>query len=98
MLCLAGHVLRPVFVTPDTIEPDDDRLAAMKGGREGLRRLTGQDFGYDLARWHEFLAGNDEAWGYKHPYAWKTVNKAIEKAMDDPDRLRLVKVLEEKLR
>jgi hypothetical protein len=63
---------------------------------EHLRSLTKQDFEYDLAKWHELLVGNDEEWGYKHPYAWRTVKRAIEKAMEDPDRLRLVRLLEER--
>ena len=95
MLMLAGHVLRRHFVEPVTVEPDDERLESMKQGRDRLCSLTGQDFGYDLARWHELLIGNDEEWGYRHPYAWKTVRRAIEKAMDDPDRIRLVKLLED---
>lgn len=95
MLMLAGHVLRRHYVAPGTVEPEIERLESMKQGRLLLRSLTGQDFGYDLARWHELLAGNDEEWGYKHPYAWRAVKRAIEKAMDDPDRLRLMRLVEE---
>ena len=36
-------------------------------GRKGLRECTGQDFGYDLAAWHEYLLTHDD--GYAHPYA-----------------------------
>jgi hypothetical protein len=94
MLMLAGHVLRPLLVEPGTIETDDDRLEAMNQGREYLCKLTKQDFGYDLARWHEFLVANDQELGYTHPYAWKTVKREIEKAIGDPDRLRLVRLVE----
>jgi len=93
MLMLAGHALRRYHMPRGTVETDEDRLEAMRQGRQNLRRLTGQDFGYDLARWHAHLLGNDE-WGYRHPYAWRTVRPAIERALTDADRLRLVKVLE----
>jgi hypothetical protein len=52
----------------------------MRQGRQGLRTLTGQDFGYDLGRWHAHLLRSDE-WGYWHPYAWRTVQPAIERAL-----------------
>lgn len=90
---LAGHVLRRYPVPSGTVEPDEDRLKAMRQGRENLRRLTRQDFGYDLARWHAHLLGNNE-WGYRHPYGWRIVRPAIEQALTDPDRVRLVKLLE----
>ena len=38
----------------------------IRSGRLSLRRLTGQDFGYDLARWHEHLKESREGgytWG-----------------------------------
>jgi hypothetical protein len=94
MLMLAGHVLRRFRPPTDAVEPDADRLAAMRAGREQLRRMTGQDFVYDLGRWHELLLANPD-WGYEHPYAWRAVRPAIEAALNDPDRLRLVAVLEQ---
>jgi hypothetical protein len=94
MLMLAGHVLRPFMPPTDAVELDADRLEAMRAGREQLRRMTGQDFGYDLARWHELLLGSPD-WGYSHPYAWRTVRPAIEAALVDSDRQRLVAVLEQ---
>ena len=93
MLMLAGHVLRCYPVPQGTVEPDEDRLEAMRQGRESLRRLTGQDFGYDLARWHGYLLENDQ-WDYQHPYEWQVVQPAIERVLTDPDRLRLAKLLE----
>jgi hypothetical protein len=95
MLMVAGHVLRPYrFVPPGTAEQDQDRLAAMKTGRERLRRRTGHDCGYDLARWHELLLGSEgDEWGYRHPYAWSAVRLAIEQAIADPDRIRLIELL-----
>jgi hypothetical protein len=93
MLRLAGHVLQRYVVPPGTVEPDEERLRSMKAGKKSLCSLTGEDFGYDLARWHEWLLANDDV-GYKHPYAWRTVRPAIERAIADPDRIRLAGLLE----
>jgi hypothetical protein len=94
MLMLAGHVISRHYVPPGTVEPDEDRLQQMRVGRQRLCRLTGQDFGYDLGRWHAFLTDAEDEHGYQHPYAWSAVRPAIEKALKDSDRLRLVKFLE----
>jgi hypothetical protein len=93
MVMLAGHVLHRHPVQPGTVEPDEARLRAMALGRARLRRLTGQDFGYDLRRWHEHLLA-DEDTGYSHPFAWDTVRPAIERALADSDRERLMALLE----
>lgn len=93
MLMLAGFLLRRSAV--ETPETDEDRLAAMRLGREMLRRLMGQDHGYDLRKWHEALLADAEvARGYKHPYAWRVVRRAIESAFADPNRERLVGLLD----
>lgn len=94
MLMLAGHVMRPHPVPPGTVEPDEARLRAMAMGRAQLRRLTEQDFGYDLPRWHEYLLAAENV-QYCHPYAWHAVRPAIERALTDPDRERLVTLLEQ---
>jgi hypothetical protein len=96
MLSLAGHVLRRHPVKPGTVESDEDRLAAMRTARTQLHRGTGHDCGYDLGLWHEFLlSSGDDEWGYRHPYAWRRVQSAIEQALADSDRLRLARILEE---
>jgi hypothetical protein len=94
MLMLAGHVIHRHPVSPSTVEPDEARLRAMAMGRARLRLLTGQDFGYDLRRWHEYLLA-DEDTGYRHPYAWGVVRPAVEEALADPNRERLVARLEQ---
>ncbi len=93
MLMLAGHVLHRLHES-GMVEPDQERLDAMRQGRKALCQLTGQDFGFDLARWHEYLL-SDNRHGYKHPYAGRVVKRAIEEALHDQDRLRLVNQLEE---
>ena len=95
ILMLAGHVISGLQPEFGAVEPDERRLDAMRAGYAGLCRLTGRDHGYDLAKWHQALmAGNDE-FGYRHPYAWRTVRKAIETDINDSDRMRLVRLLGE---
>jgi hypothetical protein len=92
VLMLAGHVLHRRPVEPGKVESDEGRLRTMALGRARLRKWTGQDFGYDLRRWHEHLLA-DETTGYSHPHAWDTVRPAIERSLSDPDRERLVALL-----
>jgi hypothetical protein len=75
--------------------PDEQRISKMKSSRELLCRLTGHDFGYDLAAWHHFLI-NSEAHSeqYTFPYAWKAVQRKILELIADPNRLRLVQLLD----
>jgi hypothetical protein len=56
--------------------------------------MTGRDFRYDLAAWHEFLSGASDEYGYRHPYAWDTVRSAIVQFIHDADRKRLVRLIE----
>lgn len=88
MLGLAGHVL-------GNQEPsEEERRIAIARGRSSLARATGQDFGYDLNRWHEYLLKSHSA-QYRHPYAWSAVRPAVERAFEDSERLRLVSILEQ---
>ncbi len=94
MLSLAGHVIPPPYDEPDIVAPDTERLRSMTEGREDLRRMTGKDFGFDLASWHDYLIEDEGDWGYTHPYGWRQTRQAVEAAMHSPDRLRLVNLLE----
>lgn len=94
MLKLAGHVLH-VVIRPAGADADEARLQSMREGLKRLRTRTGKDFGYDLGRWHHLLLNLEgDEFGYCHPYAWEGVRPAIEEAIPDPDRLRLVQILE----
>jgi peptidoglycan/xylan/chitin deacetylase (PgdA/CDA1 family) len=93
MLMLAGRLGRHPR-EPGMELADKERMEAMAVGRKWLPRLTGVDFGYDLQRWHEHLLGADEH-GYRHPYGWRVVRQAIEKALEDLERLQLVRQLEQ---
>jgi hypothetical protein len=49
--------------------PEADTVERMRRGREALVSITGQDFGFDLVRWHEHLRETDAGgyrWSNKH--------------------------------
>ena len=93
MLRLGGEVLVRNTNAPPT---DRERLDLMKEALWLLKLKTGRDFGYDLAAWHHFLLNDKElSKEYKFHYAWRAVRPRIEQLLDDPDRLRLVRLLEE---
>jgi hypothetical protein len=86
MLDLAGLA----FTGEGRFEPaktEQKRKRAMRRGRRELRQITGQDFGYDLAAWHEYLLAHDE--GYSHPYAREGFEQFILDAVVDAERQRL---------
>lgn len=75
---------------------DDKRIGEMKASRDDLCKLTGQDFGYDLAAWHHFLIKSEaHSVQYTHPYAWYKVRPKILELIKDRTRLRLVRELEQ---
>lgn len=93
MLNLGGELLS----SEETAPPNDrDRLNVMEDARRMLTQQTGRDFGFDLAAWHHFLLNDDKlSQEYTFDYAWKAVKQRIEELLGDPDRLRLVRLLEE---
>ena len=76
------------------IEDQSERLSEMRYGREGLVQITGQDFKFDLAKWHKFLLDNDE-YGYHHPYAFQGVDRAVRDAINDSEFTRCAKIAQE---
>jgi len=94
ILQLAGYA--PDWVQRD-LRPaatDEECLRVMRAGRVALRRATGQDFGYDLAAWREFLSfAADDEFGYRHPYAFSAVDRAVQRAIRSRRRRRLVEQL-----
>jgi hypothetical protein len=72
---------------------DDGKLDAMRDGRQRLTRATGQDFGFDVAAWRDFLIERGEDFGYTHPYAYRTVDRAVRKWMADGATIALLESL-----
>jgi hypothetical protein len=91
MLGLGGEVLDWSTAQPT----DKKRIREMKLSRKELREMTGQDFGYDLGAWHQYLLKSEEyAEEYTFRYSWKAVQKKINELMQDPKRLELVRMIE----
>lgn len=95
LLATAGYDLDADVVDHAVfVEPESRRLAVMRAGHNELVEVTGVDFSYDLAQWREFLlAFDDECGRYKHPYAFRGVDAAIQRAIADPECQRLARVL-----
>ncbi len=91
ILRLIGYRLTPVHVGLDI--PDEERGANMRAGRAALMEGTGQDFGYDLAAWHKYLLSRPEL-GYAHAYGFASVQRAVREAACDPERARVVALVE----
>ena len=90
MLALAG-----VDDSIDRVEiefSDEERISAITWGRRLLQNMTGEDFGFDLASWRNFLLTNDDnnKFGYNHPYAFKNVDEEIQRSLLDASRERLI--------
>lgn len=60
----------------------------MLNGCNHLRELTGQDYGYQLEDWRDYLLNNEEL-GYTHPYASKAVDLAILEISKNNERAML---------
>lgn len=89
MVELTGTPLPSRLIRTSPPPPTDaERIAAMRQGRARLRQLTGRVFGYDLAAWRAFLRGSD--FGYTHPYGVEAAEEAVDEALANPDRARLV--------
>jgi hypothetical protein len=81
MLSLVGYESAERDLVPATNLNAKKR--AMMLGRHSLRRLTNVDFGYDAARWREFLIEFGNEFGYTHPYAYYAVDKAVQNALEN---------------
>lgn len=91
MLRFAGHVLSHQAEADIT---DEQRIAALKDGHAALVARVGRDLGYELLAWHALLSSDRELRGeYQHPYAWQSVRAAVERALAEPTRERLLTAL-----
>jgi hypothetical protein len=92
MLGLGGEICRWYSKDPPS---DEIRMKAMISSRKILRKITGEDFGYDLLAWHDYLLANQKhSEQYTFTYAWSSVKPKIEELIHDARRQYLVKLLE----
>lgn len=97
LLLLAGYRLTRSQKFNEAPIPDDEKVSLMRKGLQSLRSATGMDFGFDLSAWEQYLMSDRDS-GYRHPYAFRETRRRIAAAIDDPQRMRLVKDLEERTR
>jgi len=96
MIELSGCLIREFHPYGDrAFVSENSRLNAMRLARIGLRRKTGQDFGYDLRKWHEFLSSSEDDYGYRHPYGWSQTSRIVTDRLIDPDLPRLQALAED---
>ena len=92
MLSLSGLV----FGRSGDVEASDEiRLRTLREALRQPRMHTKTDHRFNLSPWRA-LPQKDERFRseYHHPYAWSTTCRRVEKLLEDPERLRLVALLE----
>jgi hypothetical protein len=94
MLQLAGYTIDYSKRHIKLSQSDEECKKCMRQGYISLCQLIGKNFGYDLAAWHEALKAEKES-GYTHPYAFRSVSAAIQKAMGSARRRGLVEQVEQ---
>ena len=71
----------------------------LRTGRAELIAITGDDYGFSLSMWHEFLieqaAAARDDFGYSHPYAAGLVHPIVEEGLRRPGRADLEAVAED---
>jgi hypothetical protein len=100
MLFLAGYGPSGAEGIRDLEKKHDDPeiIAWMQEGRKTLRKLTGQDHGFSLMRWHDFLMNDaKESASYMRPRTWPAVERAISAELGNADRGRLEALAEASL-
>lgn len=81
---------------PGDMAKEEDRIDAMRKALLSLQELTGQDFGYDLEKWHHYLQSSDE---FKKAYTfrsgWTEVCAGIKELIADKDHSRRVELAQQ---
>lgn len=81
---------------PGDMAKEEDRIDAMRKALQHLRELTGQDFGYDLEKWHHYLQSSDEFKNnYTNRYGWTAVCAGIKELIADKDHSRRVELAQQ---
>ncbi len=85
VLFICGESIPPFAMPPSALS---DRL---RKGHEGLVRLTGKDFGYDLQAWHDYLKeSKDGGYTYGRNIA---LPRIMQKALESPEWRAAVQAL-----
>lgn len=69
------------------------RKRSMRAGLLSLRKSTGQDFGFDVNLWREYLIGTGSLHGYTHPWAYAGVDAAVVAALDHSDVIAALELM-----
>lgn len=91
MLSLVGYEFRQRDMV--RTEGLNARKRAMMAGLHSLRKRTGVDFGYDAAAWREYLIEHGDEFGYTHPYAYASVDRAVLAALEDAEVVQAFELL-----
>jgi hypothetical protein len=95
LLELAGYNLDPTKYDYDQdhpgtgMIPDEDRIAIMERGRESLIQRTGEDFGFSLVAWLDYLEAHADLGDLDRQDAAITRDLVV-RALDDSERQRLL--------
>ena len=74
------------------VEPDELTLSQrLVDAHQSLVQQTGQDFGYDLNAWHDYLCDGD---GYKWSNKHLSIASAIRGALTNPEWISAVAEIE----
>ena len=74
MVHLTGEPL-PIESQTHTVQARAQRILAAK---DALIRATGQDFGYEVARWHEYLTSAEVPEEIRSEYTWSDLHERFE--------------------
>ena len=74
MVHLTGKQL-PIEVQSKTLQARAKRILAAK---DALVRATGQDLGYDVVKWHQYLSSSQVAEEIRGEYTWSDLHQRFE--------------------
>ncbi|MDO5642149.1 MAG: hypothetical protein Q4G26_07140 [Paracoccus sp. (in: a-proteobacteria)] len=92
MLMLSGFQLTRENGATELILCENEKLSVMSmiEGSKILNKTTEQDFGYSLAKWHDFLVNSEKfSAQYMWPRTWDKVRDSVLREIANPDRSRL---------
>src|SRR5215218_3193850 len=81
MVHLTGDQL-PIETDSNTVQA---RARRMRAARDALVRATGQDYGYDVSRWHQYLSSSQSPEDIYVEYTWSNLHFQFEDWKPDSD-------------